>query len=169
MLIAMIAKADETLTIEALSVSSPTTIDWGDGQSDEYSKMSRPTHQYMAAGEYVINFLQPDNVKALIIRDQKIMEPHTALAWRPFQADDGETIQFHYTPMGLTPLPRRWYSPKEAAQIKGVTLNSLLRLLRDERRRAAFFPSAIIRGEGRRREYRLHPDDVLLWKPRSRA
>lgn len=62
-----------------------------------------------------------------------------------------------------------YLSPQEAAQIKGVTLNSLWRLLRDDQRRTAFFPRAIISGEGRRREYRLHPDDVRDWKPRRRA
>lgn len=62
-----------------------------------------------------------------------------------------------------------YLTPQDAAQMKGVTLKSLYRLLRDDKRRAAFFPRAVVSGEGRRREYRLHPDDVKQWTVRRRA
>lgn len=169
MIVATIDEINKPLTIESFGVSAPTTIQWGDGKSDEYTGFSRPSHQYTAPGTYTIRFLQPGNVRQLIIHDSRAMFSPTVSEWRPFNADDGEAVRLHYTSIGITPLPRKWLSPKEAAKIKDVSLNSLLRLLRDERRRAAFFPSAVIRGEGRRREYLLHPDDVLLWKPRSRA
>lgn len=98
----------------------------------------------------------------------QIAEPYGG-TYRVYGRSYAEVLD-HLFQRGFT-MPRidSYLSPQEAAQIKGVALNSLWRLLRDDQRRAAFFPRAIISGEGRRREYRLHPDDVRDWKPRRRA
>lgn len=58
-----------------------------------------------------------------------------------------------------------YVSPEDAAEIKGVGVNTLYRLLRNEARRLKFFPRAMSEGEGKRRVWHLHKDDVQAWRP----
>jgi len=63
---------NQTLTINSLGVSASTTVDWGDGSTNDYTGTAQRTHQYAAAGNYSVRILQPELVTALDIRDNKV-------------------------------------------------------------------------------------------------
>ena len=52
----------QTLTINALTVSAATTVDWGDGSSDVYTGSGARTHNYAGAGTWQVRILEPLNV-----------------------------------------------------------------------------------------------------------
>lgn len=52
----------QTLTINALTVSAATTVDWGDGSSDVYTGSGARTHNYAGAGTWTVRILEPLNV-----------------------------------------------------------------------------------------------------------
>lgn len=58
-----------------------------------------------------------------------------------------------------------YVSVEAAASTKGVALNTLYRLLRDAARRAEHFPQAIPEGEGTRRVWHIHIEDLVKWEP----
>jgi len=63
---------NQTLTINSLGVSASTTVDWGDGNTDDYTGTAQRTHQYASAGTYTVKILQPENVTRFDIRDSKV-------------------------------------------------------------------------------------------------
>lgn len=65
--------------------------------------------------------------------------------------------------------PELFVSPDKAAEMKGVDVNTIHRLLRDENKVDAWFSDSISDGEGKRRVWFLHVKDVSEWKPNSRA
>lgn len=60
-------------------------------------------------------------------------------------------------------------SPEQAAEAKGVATNTLHRLLRNPKRAERFFERSTWDGEGKRRVWLLHPDDVKEWTPDERG
>jgi hypothetical protein len=58
----VITSGAQTLTVQALTVSAATTIDWGDGSSDTYTGAGARTHAYAGAGTWAMRILQPLNV-----------------------------------------------------------------------------------------------------------
>ena len=52
----------QTLTINGLTVSAATTVDWGDGSSDVYTGSGARTHNYAGAGTWQVRILEPLNV-----------------------------------------------------------------------------------------------------------
>lgn len=54
----------QTLTINLLTVSAATTVDWGDGSSDVYTGSGARTHNYAGAGTWQVRILEPLNVTA---------------------------------------------------------------------------------------------------------
>lgn len=58
-----------------------------------------------------------------------------------------------------------YVSVEAAASTKGVAPNTLYRLLRDDDRRAEHFPKAIPQGEGTRRVWHIHAEDLMHWQP----
>jgi len=63
---------NQTLTINSLGVSASTTVDWGDGSTNDYTGTAQRTHQYAAAGNYIVRFMQPELVTVFDIRDNKV-------------------------------------------------------------------------------------------------
>lgn len=59
-------------------------------------------------------------------------------------------------------------SPEKAAEIKAVVPNTIWRLLRNEAKAEDLFSDSIADGEGKRRVWYLHINDVNSWKPYSR-
>lgn len=55
--------------------------------------------------------------------------------------------------------------PEAAASTKGVDVNTLYRILRDDDRRVKLFPKAIPEGEGTRRIWHIHIEDLVAWQP----
>ena len=65
--------AAQTLTLAGVTFSAPTTVDWGDGSSDTYAAgAGARTHVYADAGTYRVRILQPGNVTAFDVRDNKV-------------------------------------------------------------------------------------------------
>ena len=62
----------QTFTIQALTVSAPTTVDWGDGNTNTYTGSGTRNHVYASAAAYTVRIRQPLNVTALDLRDTKI-------------------------------------------------------------------------------------------------
>lgn len=56
-------------------------------------------------------------------------------------------------------------SPEQAAKTKGVATNTIYRLLRNEKRVDQYFGRSPCDGDGKRRVWYLHPDDVKDWQP----
>jgi hypothetical protein len=57
----------QTLTINGLTVSASTTVDWGDGSSDVYTGAGARTHAYAGAGTWQVRILQPLNVTSMVL------------------------------------------------------------------------------------------------------
>lgn len=74
-------------------------------------------------------------------------------AWYQGLRDSGHPDEYDYC------------SPEAAASTKGVAVNTLYRLLRDDERRAEHFPRAISQGEGTRRVWHIHFEDLVKWQP----
>jgi len=55
--------------------------------------------------------------------------------------------------------------PFAAAATKGVDVRTLYTILRDDERRNKLFPRAIAEGEGTRRTWHIHFEDLAAWKP----
>lgn len=62
----------QTLTIASFTVSSSTTIYWGDGNSDAYTGSGTRTHNYASAGTWNVYFSSASTVTALTLADNKI-------------------------------------------------------------------------------------------------
>jgi hypothetical protein len=62
----------QTLTINALTVSASTTVDWGDNSSDAYTGAGARTHNYAGAGTWRVRILQPLNVTVLTLNSTGI-------------------------------------------------------------------------------------------------
>jgi hypothetical protein len=63
----------QTLTIDGLTVSASTTVDWGDGSRDTYAAgAGARTHNYAGAGTWAMRILQPLNVTLIDLRDVKL-------------------------------------------------------------------------------------------------
>lgn len=92
---------------------------------------------------------------------------------------DGEIVMWHGSPPPDA-IEKAWYrgyndsgapdwqdycSPEAAASTKGVNVRTLWRILRDDKRRAEHFPQAIPEGEGGRREWHIHIEDLVKWQP----
>lgn len=54
----------QTLTINALTMSAATTVDWGDGSQNVYTGSGARTHNYAGAGTWQVRILEPLNVTA---------------------------------------------------------------------------------------------------------
>lgn len=61
--------AGQTHTIQGLTVSAATTLDWGDGYQQEITGSGSRSRKYIAAGTYTIKIMQPGNVTYLDLRD----------------------------------------------------------------------------------------------------
>ncbi len=70
----------ETLTIAAFTVSAATVVDWGDGSSDTYSGAGARTHNYAGAGTWTVRVMQPGNVTALALNDNKVILNSSGIA-----------------------------------------------------------------------------------------
>jgi len=62
----------QTLTLQDLTVSASTTVDWGDGSSNDYTGSGTRTHNYAGAGTWTVTIKQPLNVTGIDLRDTKI-------------------------------------------------------------------------------------------------
>ena len=62
----------QTLTIQDLTVSASTTVDWGDGSSNDYTGSGTRAHNYAGAGTWKVTIKQPLNVTLIDLRDTKI-------------------------------------------------------------------------------------------------
>ena len=69
---------NQTLTINGLTVSAATDVDWGDGASNSYTGAGTRTHTYAAIGTYEVRILQPENVTAFDLRDGKVSTLNSA-------------------------------------------------------------------------------------------
>lgn len=74
-------------------------------------------------------------------------------AWYQGLRDSGQPDEMNYC------------TPEAAASTKGVDVRTIYRILRDDERRAKHFPRAIAAGEGTRRTWRIHIDDLVAWQP----
>lgn len=61
-----------TLTLNDLTVSASTTVDWGDSSSNAYTGSGSRTHNYAGAGTWTVTIKQPLNVTGIDLRDAKI-------------------------------------------------------------------------------------------------
>jgi hypothetical protein len=61
----------QTLTIQTLTVSASTVVDWGDGSNDTYTGTGTRTHAYAGAGTWQMRIMQPLNVTYFDLRDTK--------------------------------------------------------------------------------------------------
>ncbi len=61
-----------THTIASFTVSAATTVDWGDGSTNTYTGGGARTHDYAGAGTWTVRVLQPLNVTALMLIDNKV-------------------------------------------------------------------------------------------------
>jgi hypothetical protein len=62
----------QTLTLEALTVSSAVTVDWGDSSSDVYTGAGARTHAYAGAGTWTVQITPPTAITAITLSDNKI-------------------------------------------------------------------------------------------------
>lgn len=61
-----------THTIAAFTVSAATVVDWGDGSTDAYTGAGARTHNYAGAGTWTVRVMQPLNVTAITLNDNKV-------------------------------------------------------------------------------------------------
>ena len=59
-------------TIAAFTVSDSTVVDWGDGSTSTYTGSGVRTHNYAGAGTWTVRVMQPLNVTALTMSDNKV-------------------------------------------------------------------------------------------------
>ena len=64
--------------------------------------------------------------------------------------------------------PEKFITPEEAAQQRGIALNNLLIFLRNDKRSSPFLFKSFVEGEGKRRQWYLHIDDVAAFKFRAK-
>jgi hypothetical protein len=62
-----------THTIAAFTVSASTVVDWGDGSTSTYTGAGARTHDYAGAGTWTVRVMQPLNVTALTLADNKVV------------------------------------------------------------------------------------------------
>ena len=70
----------QTLTLQSLGVAAgeTVTVDWGDGQSNDYTGTAQRTHAYAGAGVWTVTIHTPQHVVALDLRDSKVTTINSA-------------------------------------------------------------------------------------------
>lgn len=63
--------ANQTLTLQELTVTESTNVNWGDGQNNNYTGAGQRTHLYAAAGTYTVTINKPHAVTHFDLRDTK--------------------------------------------------------------------------------------------------
>ena len=58
----------QQLKLDGLTVSASTTVDWGDGSSNDYTGSGARTHNYAGAGTWTVTIKQPLNVTLIDLR-----------------------------------------------------------------------------------------------------